>query len=30
MEHPEVCNSEKASPEEQAYMEDLLKEFKED
>lgn len=30
MEHPEVCKSEKASPEEQAYMEDLLKEFKED
>ncbi len=30
MEHPEVCKSEEASPEEQAYMEDLLKEFKED
>ena len=30
MEHPEVCKSEKASPEEQAYMEELLKEFKED
>ena len=29
MEHPEVCKSEKASPEEQAYMEDLLKEYKE-
>lgn len=30
MEHPEVCKSEKASPEEQAYMEELLSEFKED
>ena len=30
MEHPEVCKSEEASPEEQAYMEELLSEFKED
>lgn len=30
MEHPEVCKSEKASPEEQAYMEELLSKFKED
>lgn len=30
MEHPEVCVDDPASPEEQAYMEDLLKEFKED
>lgn len=30
MEHPEVCKSEKASPEEQAYMEELLRKFKED
>ncbi len=30
MEHPEVCKSEKISPEEQAYMEELLSEFKED
>ena len=30
MEHPEVCKSEEASPKEQTYMEDLLKEFKED
>lgn len=30
MEHPEVCKSEKANSEEQAYMEELLKEFKED
>ena len=30
MEHPEVCVDDPASPEEQAYMEDLLSEFKED
>lgn len=30
MEHPEVCIDDPASPEEQAYMEDLLSEFKED
>lgn len=30
MEHPEACKSEEASPEEQAYMEELLSEFKED
>ena len=30
MEHPEFCKSEKASPEEQAYMEELLSKFKED
>lgn len=30
MEHPEVCKSEKASPEEQAYMEELLRKYKED
>lgn len=30
MEHPEVCKSEKASPEEQAYMEELLSKYKED
>lgn len=30
MEHPEVCVDGPASPEEQAYMEDLLSEFKED
>lgn len=30
MEHSEVCKSEKISPEEQAYMEELLSEFKED
>ena len=30
MEHPEICKSEKASPEEQAYMEELLSQFKED
>ena len=29
MEHPEVCIDDPASPEEQAYMEDLLSEFKE-
>ena len=30
MEHPEVCKSEEASPEEQAYMEELLSKYKED
>lgn len=30
MDHPEVCKSEKASPEEQAYMEELLSKYKED
>lgn len=30
MEHPEVCKSEKASPEKQAYMEELLSKYKED
>jgi len=30
MKHPEVCIDDPASPEEQAYMEDLLSEFKED
>ena len=30
MEHPEVCKSEKASSEEQAYMEELLSKYKED
>ncbi len=30
MEHPEVCVDDPASPEEQAYMEELLKDFKED
>ena len=30
MEHPEVCKEDPASPEEIKYMEDLLKEFKED
>ncbi len=30
MEYPEVCIDGPASPEEQAYMEDLLSEFKED
>lgn len=30
MEHPEVCKSEEASPEEQAYMEELLSNYKED
>ena len=30
LKHPEVCKSELASCEEQAYMENLLKEFKED
>lgn len=30
MEHPEVCVSVEATPEEQAYMEELLKDFKED
>ena len=30
MEHHEVCIDDLASPEEQAYMEDLLSEFKED
>ena len=30
MEHPEVCVDDPASPEEKAYMEGLLKEFKED
>lgn len=30
MEHPEVCKSEETSPEEQAYMEELLSKYKED
>lgn len=30
MEHPEVCKSEEASLEEQAYMEELLSKYKED
>lgn len=30
MEHPEVCKSEEASPEEQAYIEELLSKYKED
>lgn len=30
MDHPEVCKSEEASPEEQAYMEELLSKYKED
>lgn len=30
MKYPEVCIDDPASPEEQAYMEDLLSEFKED
>lgn len=30
MEHPEVCVDDPASPEEQAYMEELPKDFKED
>ncbi len=30
MEHPEVCIDDPASPEEQAYMENLLSEFKEE
>lgn len=30
MEHPEVCKSEEVSPEEQAYMEELLSKYKED
>ena len=30
LEHPEVCKSKPASPEEQAHMEKLLSKFKED
>lgn len=30
MEHPEICKSEEASLEEQAYMEELLSKYKED